>query len=353
MPVDEAVLDYDPLGEFEQDGRKMLRLLLVAAQRVMVDQIVSAALKAKLEPVGLDLVPFAHGPRRRDLRRGHGPRGDRRRGRDRHRRPRHEYRRPRARHDPVRADPPLGRPRHHDRDRTGSRHRGRPRRAAEARRDRRHRGRPTGRGGPRARDAACQELRGRDPVLARVLYGPGPGSSDRPRARLGWGIQARGVPGPPAPADPGGGRAGPASSSTCGRSSRSRRTPSPKPSRSSRWPSGSRSRGGRTCEPGQPPSPGYPRAAAAAPPHRHDRAPRWRGRARGPHLLLPADHPAGVRRRRHRRPGGDERRDPPRRSPVSRSSPRCRRPPRPRRTCSPRRSPGRSRSPVCSWTCRA
>ena len=59
MPVDEAVLDYDPLGEFEQDGRRMLRLLLVAAQRGMVDQLVAAALEAKLEPVGLDLVPFA------------------------------------------------------------------------------------------------------------------------------------------------------------------------------------------------------------------------------------------------------------------------------------------------------
>jgi type IV pilus assembly protein PilM len=59
MPVDEAVLDFDPLGEFEQDGRKMLRMLLVAAQKVMVDAMVQAALDAKLEPVGIDLVPFA------------------------------------------------------------------------------------------------------------------------------------------------------------------------------------------------------------------------------------------------------------------------------------------------------
>ncbi|MEO8475892.1 MAG: type IV pilus assembly protein PilM [Actinomycetota bacterium] len=59
MPVDEAVLDYDLLGEFEQDGRQMMRLLLVAAQRVMVDQMVYAAMGAKLEPIGLDLVPFA------------------------------------------------------------------------------------------------------------------------------------------------------------------------------------------------------------------------------------------------------------------------------------------------------
>ena len=59
MSADEAVLDYDPLGEFEHDGRRMLRLLLVAAQRLMVDQLVNAALAAKLEPMGLDLVPFA------------------------------------------------------------------------------------------------------------------------------------------------------------------------------------------------------------------------------------------------------------------------------------------------------
>ena len=59
MSVDEAVLDYDPIGEFEQDDRRMLRMLLVAAQRIMVDQIVQAVQGAKLEPMGLDLVPFA------------------------------------------------------------------------------------------------------------------------------------------------------------------------------------------------------------------------------------------------------------------------------------------------------
>jgi type IV pilus assembly protein PilM len=59
MAVDEAVLDYDPIGEFQQDDRTMLRMLLVAAQRSMVETVVSAATGAKLEPVGLDLVPFA------------------------------------------------------------------------------------------------------------------------------------------------------------------------------------------------------------------------------------------------------------------------------------------------------
>ncbi|HTG47088.1 MAG TPA: type IV pilus assembly protein PilM [Actinomycetota bacterium] len=59
MSVDEAVLDYDPIGEFEQDDRKMLRMLLVAAQRVMVEQVVQVVTDAKLEPLGLDLIPFA------------------------------------------------------------------------------------------------------------------------------------------------------------------------------------------------------------------------------------------------------------------------------------------------------
>ncbi len=59
MPVDEAVLDYDPIGEFEQEDRKMLRMLLVAAQRTMVDLLVAAVQAAKLEPMGLDLIPFA------------------------------------------------------------------------------------------------------------------------------------------------------------------------------------------------------------------------------------------------------------------------------------------------------
>ncbi|MEX1264033.1 MAG: type IV pilus assembly protein PilM [Actinomycetota bacterium] len=59
MAVDEAVLDYDPISEFDQDDRRMLRMLLVAAQRQMVDTVILAATAAKLEPVGLDLVPFA------------------------------------------------------------------------------------------------------------------------------------------------------------------------------------------------------------------------------------------------------------------------------------------------------
>jgi type IV pilus assembly protein PilM len=59
MSVDEVVLDFDVLGEFEQEGRRMIRIMLVAAQRVMVDAVVAAAEGAKLDPIGLDLVPFA------------------------------------------------------------------------------------------------------------------------------------------------------------------------------------------------------------------------------------------------------------------------------------------------------
>jgi type IV pilus assembly protein PilM len=59
MPVDEAVLDYHLIEEVEIEGRPMLRLLLVAAQKAMVDTLVAAATGAKVEPIGLDLVPFA------------------------------------------------------------------------------------------------------------------------------------------------------------------------------------------------------------------------------------------------------------------------------------------------------
>jgi type IV pilus assembly protein PilM len=57
--VDEAVLDYDVLEELEQDGNTMVRLLVVAAHRNMINQMIDAAMRAKVEPVGVDLVPFA------------------------------------------------------------------------------------------------------------------------------------------------------------------------------------------------------------------------------------------------------------------------------------------------------
>jgi type IV pilus assembly protein PilM len=59
IPVDEAVLDFDVLEEFEHEGAPMIRVLLVAAQRTMVDTLLSVVREARLEPQGLDLVPFA------------------------------------------------------------------------------------------------------------------------------------------------------------------------------------------------------------------------------------------------------------------------------------------------------
>src|SRR2546428_544621 len=61
ISLEEAVLDFHVLEEFEREGRRMLRLLLVAAQKVMIEQMINAAEAAHLTPVGLYLVPFALG----------------------------------------------------------------------------------------------------------------------------------------------------------------------------------------------------------------------------------------------------------------------------------------------------
>ena len=59
MASDEAVLDFDFLGEMDQGGRRMMRILLVAAHKPMVNALVEAALAARLDPQGIDLSPFA------------------------------------------------------------------------------------------------------------------------------------------------------------------------------------------------------------------------------------------------------------------------------------------------------
>lgn len=59
MAAEEAVLDFDPLGEADQGGRKMLRILLVAAHKPMISALVEAVQMAKLEPASIDLTPFA------------------------------------------------------------------------------------------------------------------------------------------------------------------------------------------------------------------------------------------------------------------------------------------------------
>jgi type IV pilus assembly protein PilM len=59
IPIEDAVLDFHVIDEFEQEGRRMVRLLLVAAQKAMVQGFVHAAELARLRPVALDLIPFA------------------------------------------------------------------------------------------------------------------------------------------------------------------------------------------------------------------------------------------------------------------------------------------------------
>jgi type IV pilus assembly protein PilM len=60
MPVDQAILDFHPLEEFASDtGARMLRVLLVAASRDMVDSALLAVQKAGLQPSMVDLTSFA------------------------------------------------------------------------------------------------------------------------------------------------------------------------------------------------------------------------------------------------------------------------------------------------------
>ncbi|HVF19315.1 MAG TPA: type IV pilus assembly protein PilM [Mycobacteriales bacterium] len=60
IPVEEAILDFHPLEEFVNDqGGRMLRVLLVAASRDMVNGAMQAAQSAGLTPVMVDLTPFA------------------------------------------------------------------------------------------------------------------------------------------------------------------------------------------------------------------------------------------------------------------------------------------------------
>jgi type IV pilus assembly protein PilM len=59
MPLDAAVLDYQPLDVvYTGDGARQ-RILLVAARRDMVDKVMAAARAAGLRPEGIDLAAFA------------------------------------------------------------------------------------------------------------------------------------------------------------------------------------------------------------------------------------------------------------------------------------------------------
>ncbi|MEX2618633.1 MAG: type IV pilus assembly protein PilM [Egibacteraceae bacterium] len=60
FPVEQAILDLHVLDEYESDsGVPMSRILLVAAQRTMVDSLVACVRAAKLTPVKIDLDAFA------------------------------------------------------------------------------------------------------------------------------------------------------------------------------------------------------------------------------------------------------------------------------------------------------
>ena len=60
IPVDQAVLDFCLIGEREgEDGARQIRILLVAAQRATVDELLAVVRGANLEPVAIDLDAFA------------------------------------------------------------------------------------------------------------------------------------------------------------------------------------------------------------------------------------------------------------------------------------------------------
>jgi len=59
MPLNNAVLDFHPLGIVETPAGPRQRVVLVAAQRDMVEQLLSAVRAAGLTPEGVDLSAFA------------------------------------------------------------------------------------------------------------------------------------------------------------------------------------------------------------------------------------------------------------------------------------------------------
>ena len=59
MPLDAAVLDFQPLDIVDNGEGPRQRVLLVAARRDMVDKVLAAARAAGLRPEGIDLAAFA------------------------------------------------------------------------------------------------------------------------------------------------------------------------------------------------------------------------------------------------------------------------------------------------------
>lgn len=60
ISVDHAILDFCVLGErVADDGARQVRILLVAAQREMIDELLDVVRRARLQPVAIDLDAFA------------------------------------------------------------------------------------------------------------------------------------------------------------------------------------------------------------------------------------------------------------------------------------------------------
>jgi type IV pilus assembly protein PilM len=59
MPLDSAVLDFQPLGIVDTPDGPRQRVIIVAARRDMVDRVLAAARAAGLRPEGIDLSAFA------------------------------------------------------------------------------------------------------------------------------------------------------------------------------------------------------------------------------------------------------------------------------------------------------
>ncbi len=59
MPLDSAVLDFQPLGIVNGDAGPRQRVLIVAARRDMVERVLAAVRAAGLRPEGIDLAAFA------------------------------------------------------------------------------------------------------------------------------------------------------------------------------------------------------------------------------------------------------------------------------------------------------
>ncbi len=58
MPMDEAILDYVPLGLVQSVGGPRMRVVIVAARRELIDRLISATKGAGLKVEGIDLAAF-------------------------------------------------------------------------------------------------------------------------------------------------------------------------------------------------------------------------------------------------------------------------------------------------------